>query len=139
MFLIVTVNASQSPFLHTFYHRHPLFLTIDTRAETNIVRVSLAKHISAKITKGTQADGRTLLSVVGETCLLLICPGIALTLEALVVEDLDIDKLACVNIAVWPGEVFEIHSPPELLTDSALAIEPHTDSLSSSHLKPTHV
>ena len=92
------VNISQSPFLHAFFRHHPLRLTIDTGAETNMMRASLAKHIGAKVTKSTQtalqADGRTPLSVVGETRLQLVRRGRSLMLEALVVEDLDVDILA---------------------------------------------
>ena len=92
------VNISQSPFLHAFFRHRPLRLTIDTGAETNMMRASLAKHIGAKVTKSTQtalqADGRTPLSVVGETRLQLVCRGRSLMLEALVVEDLDVDILA---------------------------------------------
>ena len=83
------VNASQSPFLHAFYSHHPLRLTIDTGAETNMMRASLARHIGVKVTKSSQtalqADGRTPLAVVGETRLPLIRHGRPLTLEALVV------------------------------------------------------
>ena len=55
------VNVKQSPYLHAFFNHHPLRLTIDTGAETNMMRVSLAKYIGAKITKSSQlalqADG----------------------------------------------------------------------------------
>ena len=114
------------------------------------------------------------LTVVGETRSPLIRHGRSLMLEALVVEDLDVDILARTtfmtsnNIAVcpakreiiiagcdvasygcsqslqtqyttvWPGEFLEIDAPSELLKDSTLAIEPRIDSVSSSHLTPTH-
>ena len=42
------------------------------------------------------------------------------------------------NTTVWPGEFLEIDTPSELLKDSTLVIEPRMDSVSSSHLKPTH-
>ncbi|CAB4012996.1 Hypothetical predicted protein [Paramuricea clavata] len=80
------VNITQSPYLHVFYNQHPLRLTIDT------------------------ADGRTPLSIVGETRLSLSRNGKTLTLEALVVEDLDVDILAgtpfmtCNDIAVRPAK-----------------------------------
>ena len=119
-----------------------------------------------------------LLTVVGETCLPLIRHGRPLTLEALVVEDLEVDILAgtpfmaakheiiiagcdvasygcsqspqthyavrachlpCApktNTTVWPVEFLD--APSELLKDVTLAIEPCMDSVSSSHLKPTH-
>ncbi|XP_068706826.1 uncharacterized protein [Montipora foliosa] len=38
------VNVSQSPFLHAFYGDHPLRLTIDTGAETNMMRASLTHY-----------------------------------------------------------------------------------------------
>ena len=46
--------------------------------------------------------------------------------------------LTRVNTTVWPGEFIEVDAPPELLEDSSVAIEPRIDSVSSSHLKPTH-
>ena len=92
------INVSQSPFLHAFHSHHPLHLTIDTGAETNMMRASLVRHIGAKVTKSSQttlqADGRTPLAVAGETHIPLICHGIPLSLEALIVEDLDVDILA---------------------------------------------
>ena len=64
----------------------------------NMMRASLARRIGVKVTKSLQtalsADGRTPLAVVGETRLPLIRHGRPLTLEALVVEDLDVDILA---------------------------------------------
>ena len=45
------------------------------------------------------------------------------------------------NTTVWPGELgefLEIDAPSELLKDATLSIEPRMDSVSSSHLKPTH-
>ena len=87
------VNVTQSPYLHAFFNHHPLRLTIDTGAETNMIKASLASYIKAPISKSSQlalqADGRTPLSIVGETRLSLSRDGHTLTLEALVVEDLD--------------------------------------------------
>ena len=42
------------------------------------------------------------------------------------------------NTTIWPGEFLEIDAPSELLKDATLAIEPSMDSVSSSHIKPTH-
>ncbi len=92
------VNVTQSPYLQAFFNHHPLRLTIDTGAETNMIKASLASYIGATISKSSQlalqADGRTPLSIIGETRLLLSRNGRPLTLEALVVEDLDVDILA---------------------------------------------
>ena len=63
-----------------------------------MIRASLAKHIGAKVTKSTQtalqANGRTPLSVVGETRRQLVRHGRSLLLETLVLEDLDVNILA---------------------------------------------
>ena len=106
------VNITQSPYLHVFYNQHPLRLTIDSGAETNKIKASLANYIGCPISKSSQlalqADGRTPLSIVGETRLSLSRNGKTPTLEALVVEDLDVDILAgtpfvtCNDIAVRP-------------------------------------
>ena len=66
--------------------------------EPNMMRASLARHIGAKVTKSSktalQADGRTPLTIVGETRLPLICHGRSLTLGALVGKDLNVGTLA---------------------------------------------
>ncbi|CAB4005774.1 Hypothetical predicted protein [Paramuricea clavata] len=79
-----------------------------------MIKASLAHDIGCPISKisqlALQADGRTLLSIVGETRLSLSRNGKTLTLEALVVEDLDVDILAgapfmtCNAIAVRPAK-----------------------------------
>ena len=63
-----------------------------------MIRASIAKSISAPIRKSSQmalqADGTTPMSVIGETRLQLTRGNICLTLDALVVEELDVDILA---------------------------------------------
>ena len=63
-----------------------------------MIKSSLASYIGAKITKSSQsalqADGHTPLSIVGETRLVLTRNNRSLTLDALVVKDLDVDILA---------------------------------------------
>ena len=93
------VNTKQSPFFKAFYRHHPICLTLDTGAETNMIRESVARSIGAKITKSSQlarqlADGVTPLNVVGETQLMLSRDNLDLHLDALVVKDLDVDVLA---------------------------------------------
>ena len=55
------VNITQSPYLHVFYNQNPLRLTIDTGAETNMIKASLAHYIGCPISKSSQlalqADG----------------------------------------------------------------------------------
>ena len=92
------VGVKRSPSFYAFYKQHPLQLTLDTGAELNMLRASVAKHIGAKVTKSSQkalqADGKTPLSVVGETHFVLSRGKSKLVLEALVVEELDVDVLA---------------------------------------------
>ena len=63
-----------------------------------MIKASVAHSIAAPIVKTSQqalqADGVTPLVVVGETHLTLSRAGNHLTLDALVVEDLDVDVLA---------------------------------------------
>ncbi|CAB4014757.1 Retrovirus-related Pol poly from transposon opus [Paramuricea clavata] len=69
------VNVKQSPHLQAFYAHHPLLLTIDTGAETSMIKTSIANEIGATIQKTTQkalqADGIIQLVVVGEVHLTL--------------------------------------------------------------------
>ena len=63
-----------------------------------MIKSSLARSIGAPIMKSSQqalqADGLTPLAVVGETRLILSRADNQLTLDALVVDDLDVDVLA---------------------------------------------
>ena len=92
------VNVKQSPFFKAFYEHHPIRLTIDTGAETNMIKASIAKYIGAKISKSSQtalqADGVTPLNVLGEIHITLSRSHTNLHLDALVVEELDVDVLA---------------------------------------------
>ena len=81
-----------------FYNHHTVQLTLDTGADTSMIKSSTANQIGATIhpTKQTalQADGITPLSVVGEVHLKLSRNSHTLHLDALVVNDLDVDVLA---------------------------------------------
>ena len=92
------VSTKQSPHFNAFYRHYPLKLTLDTGAETSMIKASVARSIDTPIVKTSQqalqADGVTLLVVVGETHLTLSRADIRQTLDALVVEDLDVDALA---------------------------------------------
>jgi len=89
-------------------------LTLDTGAETSMIKSSLVRSIGATIEKSSQqvlqADGVTPLAVVGVTRLILIRADKQLALDALVVDDLNVDALAGTpflianNIAVRPAK-----------------------------------
>lgn len=92
------VQTAPSPHLIVFHDHHPLRLTLDTGAEVNLLRSSAAVKLGATIRKTSQtayqADGHSALAIVGETRLSLHREDRVLTLDALVVSDLDVDVLA---------------------------------------------
>ncbi|XP_068703830.1 uncharacterized protein [Montipora foliosa] len=92
------VSTKQSPHFKAFYKHYPIQLTLDTGAETSMIKSSLARSIGAPIMKSSQqalqADGLTPLAVGGETRLILSRADNQLTLDAHVVDDLDVDVLA---------------------------------------------
>ena len=75
------VSIVQSPVLHTFYLQHPVRLTLDTGATSNMVRAR-------------QGDGVTPMDVIGEVHCSLTRGQWIFELDALVVRQLDVDILA---------------------------------------------
>ena len=108
------VSIVQSPVLNTFYHEHPVQLTLDTGATSNMVRTSSAKLFGFPIMPASQvagqADGVTPLDVIGEVHCSLTRGQWTFELDALVVCQLDVDILAgnpfmvCNNIGVRPAK-----------------------------------
>ena len=106
------VNVRSSPEFNTFYAHNPLTITIDTGAETNLMRESVAKAINCPIEPSNQvayqADGSSPLNVVGETHVTLTRDNLTFAFSGLIVNDLDVDILAGVpfmeenDIAVRP-------------------------------------
>ena len=106
------MNICSSPEFNTFYDHNPLTITIDTGAETNLMRHSVARAINCPIEPSCQAafqaDGTTPLDVIGVTHVTLTRDSLNFTFSGLVVNDLDVDILAGVpfmeenDIAVRP-------------------------------------
>ena len=92
------VSIVQSPVLNTFYHEHPVQLTLDTGATSNMVHSSSAKLYGFPITTASQmarqADGVTPMDVIGEVHCSLTRGQPTFELDALVVRQLDVDILA---------------------------------------------
>ena len=92
------VSIIQSPYLDVHYQHHPLRLTLDCGATTNMIRASTARRINLPVTPASQlahqADGVTPLDVVGECHTRLTRGNCTFTLSALVVKKLDVDILA---------------------------------------------
>ena len=81
-----------------FYDHHTIKVTLDSGAETNMIKESTVKHINAPISPSTQsalqADGKSPLAIKGETKITLTTDGKTFIFEALVVENIDVDILA---------------------------------------------
>ncbi len=92
------ISTKQSPHMKVFYKHHTLQVTLDTGAEISMIKHSVAKYIGVPVKKSKhtalQADGVTPLSIIGETHMNLSRGRFDFQLEALVVEDLDVDVLA---------------------------------------------
>ena len=92
------VSTRKSPQLNVFYRQQPVKLTLDTGAETSMIKASLTRSLGLTIDKSSQkalqADGTTPLHVIGEVHVSLSRGNKPLALDALVVEELDVDVLA---------------------------------------------
>ena len=92
------VSIVQSPVLHTFYENHPIPLTLDTGATSNMIRESSARLYGFPITPASQmarqADAVTPMDVTGEVHCTLSRGGTSFELDALVVRQLDVEILA---------------------------------------------
>ena len=119
------VNVKKSPELRAFYNHHPVRITLDSGAETNMIKASTARYlgvpVSANSQSALQADGVTPLTVVGETHVSLVRDGVTLHLEALVVEELDVDILGgtpflCANgvCISFPDNKIVLHDKVEI-------------------------
>ena len=92
------VQVKQSPYINVFHNHHDAHITLDSGAEANMMRESVALTLNAKITKSNQtafqADGKSPMTVVGEVRITFTRSGKTFTFEGLVVENLDVDILA---------------------------------------------
>ena len=92
------VSTVQSSVLRTFYQEHPVQLTLDTVATSNMVRASPSKLCGFPITAASemarQADGVTPMDVIGVVHYSLTCVQWTFESDALVVRQLDVDILA---------------------------------------------
>ena len=104
------VNIVQSPVLHTLYHQHPVQLTLDTGATSNMVHASFDQLYGFPITLASQmarqADGVTPMDVTGEVHCSLTRGQWTFKLHALVVHQLDADIPFMVrnDISVCPAQ-----------------------------------
>ena len=137
------VSTKQSPHFKAFYKQYPVKITLDSGAEISMVKVSVAQHIGAVITKSNQsalqADGITPLAIVGETHIMLSRDNLNLTLDALVVNDLDVDILAGIpfmavnDISVRPAK------QQIMISDNITVHYGTSDSNNQNHVRRAYV
>ena len=111
---ISRVNFSQTPYFPAFFDQHSVRITVDTGAETDIIKASFADLLNIKVFKtdqtAYQADGITPMNTIGEIHVKLSRNNQELFLDALVVTDLDVDILGGVpfmeknDISVRPAK-----------------------------------
>ena len=98
------VSTKKSPTMKAFFKHHPLTVTLDTGAELSMIKHSVAQGIGATIKPTTQnaiqADGSTPLKILGETHITLTRGSHNLLLDALVVDNLDVEILAGIPFMV---------------------------------------
>ena len=96
--IVSRVQIIRSPHIKLFFQHKPVCVTLDSGAEANMIRISHAKFLGTSITKSNQSayqtDGKSPLVVVGETYMTFSRDNRSFTLDALVVEDLDVYVLA---------------------------------------------
>ena len=84
-----------SPTFQCFYMSHPVTVTCDTGATSSLIRLDFAIKAGLRIEKtshtANQADGKTKLDIRGEVHISLSHGDQRLSLEALVVKELDCD------------------------------------------------
>ena len=80
------MNTKPSPHFEAFYKQYSVKITLDTGAETSMIKASVAQHIGTAIKKSNQsalhADGITPLVIVGETHIMLSRDNIELASDA---------------------------------------------------------
>ena len=92
------VQVKKSPTLEVFFNQFSLTLTLDSGAESDMIKESCAIRLGLNIlpTKqgATQADGKSALNIVGEINIDVHRDGKTFKLKALVARDIDVDVLA---------------------------------------------
>jgi hypothetical protein len=91
------VQVEQSPYIDSLYGHTSVRITLDSGATGNMVRASLARSLGLPISltkqKASQADGRSPLTVLGETRFSVVRGAHVFDIDGLVVEHLDVDVL----------------------------------------------
>jgi len=108
------VSTLPSPFLNVFFKQHAVKFTLDTGATVNMIHESIAKQLGLRILPSsqiaTQADGKSEITIVGETRFCVNRDNVDLQFEGLVAKNMDTDVLAGIpflaanNISIHPAK-----------------------------------
>ena len=114
----------KSPFVDLFFKHHPTRVTLDSGATGNLIHASFAQYIGAPIQNSSQtvyqADGQSSLKVIGETDITLSRDKHYFTLEALVIENIDVNVLAGVPFMTANDIAFRPSRRQILLSDGTI-------------------
>ena len=92
------VNIVQSPHITAHYGHNAIKLTTDCGATSNLINITAAHRLGLPLKPASQrahqTDGRTPMSVLGETHIFVSRGKWSFQLNALVVKELDVDFLA---------------------------------------------
>ena len=107
-----------------FFKHHPTRVKLDSGATGNLIRASFAQYIGAPIQNSNQTvyqpDGQSSLKVIGETNITLSRDKHYFTLEALVIENIDVDVLAGVPFMTANDIAFSPSRRQILLSDGTI-------------------
>lgn len=132
------ISTKQSPHFKAFYKQHPLKLTLDTGAETRMMKSSVAHSIGAPDKQSSQqtlqADGMTPLAIAGENRLILSRADEHLALVTLVVDNLDVDILVGTPFLIINDITVHLAKCQVGIQDSEIIhYEPTDDTMAGSH------
>ena len=110
------LKVSQSPFLHAFYNHHPLCLTIDTGAETDMMRVSPGEDVEIPAGMPFMTSNDITVRSAKREIIITGCYvasyGCSLSLQThYAVRGCHLLRAPSTNTTVWPSEFLEIDTP----------------------------
>ena len=89
------VQVGISPWFNVFHNHQSLKITVDSGAQINMIRDSVARSLNAKICKSSQqafqADGSTPIDVIGEVDISFTRDNLPFRLNALICRNIDDD------------------------------------------------
>ena len=94
---VLRVQVKGSPYLDLYHDHHAHRLTLDSGAEANLIRASVAHQLGATIKHTSQtayqANGKTPMNIIGETTIMFTRGDKSFKFEGLVASDLEVDIL----------------------------------------------